>query len=302
MSSSKVTSTATRLAYRQSLADLGDLLRSARVPRGWTANRVFQLTGITPKRLGHYENGEVPLLYWHALLLAHPLRIRLTHMIATLSRPLVSLTEGEHRALITFARKLARPHWPAMQREFAFHRVPDLVEPEEDPPLVDATLADWPEFLPPALENSLDVEADALNLYADTFDAIVRAAGGPVLIESPSSDRSLPVAVAADDLLDRFTPQLQQAHTRLSWIQQRHLVLTPGDFVPRVVAQRNALQRAIALIAPDGSNTAMPEASRADGQSTGPSAKIVAVGEAARYIRQVTRELADLATQARKID
>lgn len=255
--SAKPASAAVRLAYAHSLAELGRLLKHTRTHRCWTVSRVAELSGLPKQRLIQYEAGSVPIPYGHALLLAHPLELHLTEMISVLSAPTNSLSSEEFRTLVLIGRNQAKPHWPAMRKEFA-RGAKHFEKSWQEMTFTDVTLAGWPEFLPPALEEQLADEAAVLDVLFDMvlgpiFDSVSRC--NPT--EQTATVR--PCVLEGANIYQQFRRGFEFLEVSLHWLQQRHRTCIPEFFEQRVEVQREHLRHAMKLFAPYAAAEQPPE-------------------------------------------
>lgn len=244
---------AARSAYTRSITEFGRLLKGTRREHRWTISHLAKLAGLPKQRLIQYEAGAVPIGYMHALLLAHALELHLTEMISALSAPLVSLSSQEFQALLVLARDEARPHWPAMRTECAREGAQRFETRWREMTFADVTLAGWPEFLPPPLEDLLATEATALNLLFDEVLGPIFDTGGHNPAERTDAQQpQRPHTKRGENIYQQLHQGLEHADVRLKWLQQRHRVLIPSRFETRVGVQRERLRHAMELLAPYG--------------------------------------------------
>lgn len=229
------------------LTQFGRLVEGARKHQQMTIDHLSALSGITVRRLMKYETASAPPHWADALRLAQALNIRMSFIIAELRRPLLELSLDEYRSFVAFVSTHGTQQSQELQEDISHGRMIHL-EDSSDGPMHDATLEDWPEFLPPLLGNALMVEASRLHTIYRVLHMVANHGAWPVPIEQENIDATVLVDSAA--LLSRVHHNLQCTCSRLEWLRSRHVVSAPRHFAERLEIQRHRIDQAMRLIAP----------------------------------------------------
>lgn len=237
-----------RMHYLRVLTQFGRLVEGARKHQQMTLDHLSALSGITVRRLTKYETASAPPHWADALRLAQALDIRMSFIIAALRLPLLELSLDGYRSFVAFVYAQGTQQRQELQEDISRGRMIYL-EDSPDGQTHDATIADWPEFLPPMLGDALMAEASRLHTIHRVLDMIVDHGGGPVPIELEGETKATALIESAA-LLSRVNRVLERTCTRLEWLRSRHVVRAPSHFAERLEIQRYRIDQAIRLIAP----------------------------------------------------
>ncbi len=237
-----------RMHYLRVLTQFGRLVEGARRHQQMTIHDLSAVSGITVRRLTKYEAASAPPHWADALRLAQVLDTRMSFIIAALRRPLIDLSLDENRSLVSFACLQGMQQRKELQEDISRGRMISL-EDSSDQPIHDATIAEWPEFLPPLLGDALMAEASRLHTIYRVLHMVADHGGGPVPIEL-ESDSYATVLIESAALLSRVHCSLAMTCTRLESLRSRHVVRAPSHFAERLEIQHYRIDQAMRLIAP----------------------------------------------------
>lgn len=237
-----------RMHYVRVLTQFGRLVEGARKHQQMTIDHLSTLSGITVRRLTKYETASAPPHWADALRLAQALDIRMSFIIAALRRPLINLSLDEYKSFVAFVYAHGTQQRQELQEDISRGRMIYL-EDSSDQPIHDATIAEWPEFLPPLLGDALMGEASRLHTIYRVLDMVADHGGGPVPINL-ESDSHATVPVESAELLSRVHCSLERTCTRLEWLRLRHVVRAPRHFAERLEIQHYRIDQAMRLLAP----------------------------------------------------
>jgi transcriptional regulator with XRE-family HTH domain len=234
--------------YVRVLTQFGRLVEGARKHEQMTIDHLSARSGITVRRLMKYATASAPPHWGDALRLARVLDIPMSFIIAAMRRPLLDISLDEHKSLVAFVHAQRTPQRQELQEDVSRDRLIHL-EDSSDEPNHDATLADWPEFLPPLLGDALMAEASRLHAIYRVLEMALDHGGGAVPMELESETKTA-VPIESGALLSRVHCVLERTCTRLEWLRSRHVVYAPGHFAERLEIQRSRIVQAMRLIAP----------------------------------------------------
>jgi hypothetical protein len=205
-------------------------------------------SGITARRLMKYATASAPPHWGDALRLARVLDIPMSFIIAAMRRPLLDISLDEHTSLVAFVHAERTQQRQELQEDVSRDRLIHL-EDSSDEPNHDATLADWPEFLPPLLGDALMAEASRLHAIYRVLEMALAHGGEAVPMELESeSNTAVPIECGA--LLSRVHCVLERTCTRFEWLRSRHVIYAPRHFAERLEIQRSRIVQAMRFIAP----------------------------------------------------
>lgn len=236
------------MRYLRVLTRFGRLVEGARKHQQMTIDHLSALSGISIRRLTKYETASAPPHWADVLRLAQALDIRTSFIIATLRRPLLDLSLDKYKAFVAFVYAQGAQQRQELQEDMSSGRMIHL-EGRSDERIHDATIEDWPEFLPPLLGDALMAEASRLHTIYLVLEMIADHGGGPVPIEL-ESDSHATVPIESAELLSRVHYNLECICTRLEWLRSRHVSRAPRHFAERLEIQRYRIDQAMRFIAP----------------------------------------------------
>lgn len=234
--------------YLRVLTQFGRLVEGARKHEQMTVDQLSSRSGITVRRLMKYASASAPPHWGDALRLARVLDIPMSLIIAAMRRPLLGVSLDEQKSLVAFVHAQWTEQRQELQADVCRDRLIHL-EDSSGETNHDATLADWPEFLPPLLGDALMAEASRLYATYQVLELIVRHGGKAVPIELENETETA-VPMESGALLSRVHGVLEKVCIRLEWLRSRHAVYAPGRFTERLDMQRYRIFHAIRLIAP----------------------------------------------------
>ena len=250
-----------RAHYLRVLNQFGRLVKGARKHQQMTIDHLSTLSGITARRLTKYESGSAPPHWADALRLAQVLDIRMSFIATALRRPLLSLAFDEYKTLVDFAHAQERLEREKLRAGAQCDQVIHF-EDGDDEQIRDATIADWPEFLPPLLGDALLAEASRLHTMCQVLNASIEYGGMSVPIDVERYGQPCETLLLdAGTALVRAHRCLESMRARLESLRLRHVASAPQHFAERLEIQRFRIAQAMRLIAPDRreSSTVTPE-------------------------------------------
>lgn len=227
------------------------LVKRARKHQHMTIDHLSTLSGITVRRLTRYEGASAPPHWADALRLAQVLDVRMSFIAAALRRPLLALAFDEYKTLVDFVHAQERPERRRLQAGVQRDRVIHF-DDGDDEQIHDATIADWPEFLPPLLGDALLAEASRLHTMYLVLNASIEYGGMSVPIDVGRGGQPRETLLLdAGTAMVRVHRYMESVRARLESLRLRHVVSAPQHFAERLEIQRVRIAHAIRLIAPD---------------------------------------------------
>lgn len=237
---------AARVHYLRVLAQFARLVKGRRKRCGISLDELSKLSDISVPRLMKYEDGFAPPHWADALMLAQALGVRLSVIITALKRPLHDLRADDYKRLIAFVQENQTQQREELRADIVKGRLIHLEE-AFDPHIHDATIADWPEFLPPFLGDALMAQASRLYAIFQVLDIAADCGGDPVPIGEVAEG---PKAMDAGVLLSHVHAKMGVVHAQLDCLRVRHTVTAPTGFAEYVEVQRFHMSKAMQLIMP----------------------------------------------------
>lgn len=230
-------------AYFRVLTQFSCLVKGCRRHCGLSVGELSRLSSITVRRLRKYEAGFAPPHWADALILARVFGIRVSTIISVLKKPVVQLSIDEYKCLLDYAQALRAEQRHELREDLKRDRRIHLEDASSDN-IHDASIADWPAFLLPALEDALVAEGSRLHAVFRVLDALLECNDDLAPLQEVMGMR----AIEAGTLLVHVHGVMSAIHKRLDGLRIRHKDTASDRCIEAIERQRSYISKAMELI------------------------------------------------------
>lgn len=239
-------------SYFRVLSQFACLVEGCRRRCQLSVGELSRLSSITVRRLRKYEAGSAPPHWADALVLARVFGIRVTTIIAALKNPVLKLSMGEYKCLLDYAQALGAEKSQELREDLKGDRKIHLEDSSSDN-IHDASIAEWPAFLLPSLDDALVAEGSRLHAVFRVLDVLLECNDDLTPLQEVTGMQ----AIDAGALLVHVHGVMSGIHTRLNGLRVRHADTASRACIESIERQRSYVLKAMELIAACGSNEAL---------------------------------------------
>lgn len=233
-----------RLSYSRVLMQFSRLVRVCRRRCRLRVDELSQLSNITVRRLQKYEEGSAPPHWGDAVVLARVFGVRLSSIVASVKRPVATLSIDQYKCLLDYAHARSSEQRREFRDDLQQDRRIHLEDAAGDK-IQDASIADWPPFLLPSLDDALIAEGSRLHAVFQVLDALMKCNDDL----SPLEDVIGMQGIEAGSILVNVHGVMSGVQARLNSLQIRHAGSASARCIEGIERQRSYISKAIESVA-----------------------------------------------------